>query len=668
VAGKRTTNGNVGVILCDCRGDLKKSLNWTSIRTGLGAVEDVASVAVCGGLCEEGECAKAAATMLKGGVKRLVLAGCGADTLSAALGDVVGAGRLDSGLWWSVDLRGSGRGAGDKDAATKSALDRVTSAVSRVRQARPVKPVRTAVSRGVVVFGAGIAGMQSALALANLGHKVSVIWNGKELGGMTAALPELFGHLAPDADESVDAVRAAVARLVRDVSSHANVRLFPETNVKSVSGEPGNYTVSLAAGNGGESLVAGALVLATGGASQPKTPAPATVVDLPGLVNAVRSGKPPRRIAVVMDAAGEQSSTVTFEVLSIAERLARIAGTKVTVFCKHVRVAATGIEALYRRARAAGVMVVRNTLPVGTKASDTDVRVSYRDAVTGQPVEETFDIVAMADNRPAKELSGVAATISQLRGGPDGAIQYDNAWLLPVQTNLPGVFVVGGGRGNSEYRQALTDGLAAATQVHGFLGDGWIRGYEDAASVDADKCVLCLTCRRICPHGAIEVDEKLKAARVSVVACRRCGTCAAECPARAILLPRYTDAEVDAEACGSRGVTVFACENSAIPAAEAGAGPMAADVRVIRVPCAGKVDPRMVLGALQNGASKVVVMGCHPENCRYLTGSSRAARRMARLGAMLEKAGIDRSRVEFKGIASVEPRRFTESIGLGAQA
>jgi coenzyme F420-reducing hydrogenase delta subunit len=86
----------------------------------------------------------------------------------------------------------------------------------------------------------------------------------------------------------------------------------------------------------------------------------------------------------------------------------------------------------------------------------------------------------------------------------------------------------------------------------------------------------------------------------------------------------------------------------------------------VRVPCSGKIDPRTVLAALEKGASKVIVMGCHPENCKYLSGSSRAEKRMARLSAMLEKAGVDRSRVVFTGIASVESARFAESVGLGA--
>ena len=139
-------------------------------------------------------------------------------------------------------------------------------------------------------------------------------------------------------------------------------------------------------------------------------------------------------------------------------------------------------------------------------------------------------------------------------------------------------------------------------------------------------------------------------------------------PAQAITLPQYTDQEMETRVGKKPKLTVFACENSAIPAAEAAAAlsKRAAKIDLIPVPCAGKVDARTVLAALEKGAKRVLILGCHPENCRYLHGASRAKRRAERIGAMLDKAGFDRGRVQFVGIASVEPTRFMESLGGGA--
>jgi coenzyme F420-reducing hydrogenase delta subunit/Pyruvate/2-oxoacid:ferredoxin oxidoreductase delta subunit len=290
------------------------------------------------------------------------------------------------------------------------------------------------------------------------------------------------------------------------------------------------------------------------------------------------------------------------------------------------------------------------------------VAIEFDDPVAAATVAGEFDLTVVADVTPGRLDALTRGLIAGLRTGPDGALQYDNVWLLPTLTNRPGVFVAGGARGNSEWREAMTDGLAVAGQAHDLLTGGTIAPIKDAATVDADKCVLCLTCLRICPHGAIRIDDAKKAASVSPLSCRRCGICAAECPAVAIQLPGFSDNQMEARIGAKPRVTVFACENSAFPAAETAGRKAAARVRMIKVPCAGKVDPRSVLDALSRGADKVLVLGCHPENCQYLSGSSRASKRVERLGAALEKAGFDKSRVQFGGLASVEPARFAEYV------
>jgi len=81
-------------------------------------------------------------------------------------------------------------------------------------------------------------------------------------------------------------------------------------------------------------------------------------------------------------------------------------------------------------------------------------------------------------------------------------------------------------------------------------------------------------------------------------------------------------------------------------------------IRVIRVPCSGRVDPFYILKALQNGADGVLVSGCHPGNCHYLTGNYVARRRFAVLHDLLEFAGLDPGRVSFSWVSAAEGERF----------
>ena len=74
------------------------------------------------------------------------------------------------------------------------------------------------------------------------------------------------------------------------------------------------------------------------------------------------------------------------------------------------------------------------------------------------------------------------------------------------------------------------------------------------------------------------------------------------------------------------------------------------------------IEATKVLNALENGAEKVWILGCHPESCRFLSGSIRAVKRAERLMARLEKAGVGKKRVRFGGIASVQSGKFEEYV------
>jgi F420-non-reducing hydrogenase iron-sulfur subunit len=85
-------------------------------------------------------------------------------------------------------------------------------------------------------------------------------------------------------------------------------------------------------------------------------------------------------------------------------------------------------------------------------------------------------------------------------------------------------------------------------------------------------------------------------------------------------------------------------------------------IRVIRVPCSGRVDPFFILKALQGGADGVLISGCHPGDCHYLTGNYVARRRFAVLSDLLEFAGIDPGRVSFSWVSAAEGERFAEVV------
>jgi len=86
------------------------------------------------------------------------------------------------------------------------------------------------------------------------------------------------------------------------------------------------------------------------------------------------------------------------------------------------------------------------------------------------------------------------------------------------------------------------------------------------------------------------------------------------------------------------------------------------NTRIIRVPCSGRISPLLILRCLQHGADGVLVSGCHPGDCHYISGNYVARRKFAILNNLLEYLGIEKGRVQFAWISAAEGKRFAELV------
>lgn len=89
-------------------------------------------------------------------------------------------------------------------------------------------------------------------------------------------------------------------------------------------------------------------------------------------------------------------------------------------------------------------------------------------------------------------------------------------------------------------------------------------------------------------------------------------------------------------------ISAFCCENSALKAVAALRGdPVLDGVEIVPVPCAGRIEISDILGRVENGADRVLVLCCPEDNCKHLRGNKRAAKRAAAAAAALQEAGYD---------------------------
>jgi len=86
------------------------------------------------------------------------------------------------------------------------------------------------------------------------------------------------------------------------------------------------------------------------------------------------------------------------------------------------------------------------------------------------------------------------------------------------------------------------------------------------------------------------------------------------------------------------------------------------NVRIVRVPCSGRINPVFLLRALQNGADGVLVSGCHPGDCHYISGNLAARRKFALFKVLMRYAGIEPERVQFTWVSASEGGRFAAIV------
>ncbi len=87
-----------------------------------------------------------------------------------------------------------------------------------------------------------------------------------------------------------------------------------------------------------------------------------------------------------------------------------------------------------------------------------------------------------------------------------------------------------------------------------------------------------------------------------------------------------------------------------------------ANIRVVRVPCSGRVNPLFVLDCFKKGFDGVLVAGCHPGDCHYAKGNYYARRRLPLLRDFLGYLGIEPERVRIDWVSASESGRFAQVV------
>ncbi|RLF07051.1 MAG: hypothetical protein DRJ69_07480, partial [Thermoprotei archaeon] len=224
--------------------------------------------------------------------------------------------------------------------------------------------------------------------------------------------------------------------------------------------------------------------------------------------------------------------------------------------------------------------------------------------------------------------------------------------------------------GPKDIRDTVSDALAAASRVDGFLRKGYVSASPEKPVVNAELCDGCGDCAATCPVNAISIEEGK--ARINPITCMGCGACLPSCPREAIDFRNYTWGQLEAfmkgalanKAASEVRVIMFVERNIAYT----GLDFLGLDriqysevVRAVPVPSTAMVGLKHLLKAFALGADgAVLIEGQHWVDEKFNKG------RLDSLMAALEERGVDSIRVYYSLVELPAYRKIADIVNTHA--
>jgi heterodisulfide reductase subunit A-like polyferredoxin len=567
---KSTNHGRIGIVVDHCGGTLSSLLDEDMIQymAGLPQVtschedEDLVSSKGLEKLKDQWE---------ESGIDRVVIVGASPKVYEASFRRIHETGSLNPYMVLVANVREQGLWAiSNRENAKTKAKAVVARTVERARCLQPIGREKTDLSAHVVVIGDGVVGMRVALGLADAGIRVTVVTSSEDIGEDPIELAHF--HQGP-AD-----LRACWGEMVERVKSHPGLELRTSVALRRFDGHLGDFRLMIQTPGGpAETIQTSAVILATGYDVVPQREAifesprfvpisrvaSMTETDQQGLVNG--ENRAFRTVVFVLDLVNEVFGIDSANAIKHAISFRRDHDCSVCVLCRDVKVLLEGMEAQYRRARELGVIFIKYDEPPRFSLVDSRVNVEVKEVSARMRGDEytlsiSSDLVFLNERFLPSKKAEIAAEVLGIPLDPGGYAMVDNPQFAGVRASRRGVFVVGGCRYPRPMEEALIEADAAVSEVMQLVSRKEFEYDLAVAEVDPEKCSLCLTCVRVCPHSAMMIDRYAEknvyatdgdgkevtrpAARVVPIQCYGCGICVSSCPTKAIDLKHQSDHEI----------------------------------------------------------------------------------------------------------------------------
>ena len=494
------------------------------------------------------------------GLNRVVVAACSPRTLEPLFRDTLREAGINQYYYEMANIRehNSWVHAKEKEAATEKAHDIIRMSVARACQLEPLQEFDLPVDKRALVVGGGVAGMNSALSIANQGHEVYLVEKDTDLGGIARKIHYTL--------EGLD-VQAYLRDLTKKVYTHPLIHVYTDATITEATGYVGNFVTKVKSDRGITEIKHGASVIAIG--AEVYTP----TEYLYGQDDRVMTNlELEEKIAEGDEKALNAQSLLMIQCVgcrnedrNYCSRICCSQSVKNALLLKE-RNPTMDIYILFRDMRTYGfkedyyreaagkdVKFIRYEPedPPQVEPGKSDdgrpvLKVTATDYILGKKLEIDADIVALAaaviPSSTTKELAGLfKVTLS-----PDGFFKEAHVKLKPVEFATDGVYLCGLAHYPKFMQETINQAYGAAGRVLTLLSHDIVVASGSVCEVAENKCVSCGACITACTYGAIEFYETPagRKAKVNPVLCKGDGLCNTVCPTAAISLKHFTDEEL----------------------------------------------------------------------------------------------------------------------------
>jgi heterodisulfide reductase subunit A len=331
-----------------------------------------------------------------------------------------------------------------------------------------------------------------------------------------------------------------------------------------------------------------------------------------------------------------------------------------------LRAAGRSYEEYYDQAREMGIKYIRGN--VSEILSDGDeLLVRTENTLLNEPLLIEADLVVLSTALvPSQGTQHLIETIP-LVPGKDGFIAPYHVKIAPVDTATTGIFIAGTSEAPKPIQECITDAGAVASRVATFLKDDHLTVDLITSYINPDICIKCGECVEVCNYDAIDTTEDTY--KVVDVSCHSCGMCTTVCPTNAIELRYFSDVQLERTVDGilekdKDSIIAYCCSQCGYNAADlAGTAKMrySPEIKIVRVPCSGRVTITQMLYPFVKGAKGVMIGACLEGQCHYIDGNLEAKEKVALAKSLLDLMGIGGDKLELFNISSAEGAKFVES-------